>query len=102
MSARALRLLGADCAVCGKPATNEHHILYGRQYGARLDVAANRMALCGSGTTGCHGAYHLGVYAARVGIGRALEQRPDVVAFVKLRLGDEAGADYLRRRYQYE
>lgn len=54
------------CAICGRPATNVHHI------GRRLTftfvpndkrafiMRSALIALCGSGTTGCHGAVHAG------------------------------------------
>ena len=97
-----MRLLD-ECVVCGKPATNLHHVIYGRLYGKRDDVQANRIPLCGWGNaSGCHGKLHAYDEATRQAIGVALRQRPDTVAYVKLRLGDEAGLAYLERRYAYE
>lgn len=61
------RLLeGARCAVCGRPATNSHHIvpkgLGGGSRGLQLGPYSLRsplIALCGSGNaSGCHGAAH--------------------------------------------
>lgn len=52
---------GARCACCGKPATNAHHWpprskgLF-EHHGHILRPSL--IALCGSGTTGCHGAWH--------------------------------------------
>lgn len=62
------RLLdGARCAVCGRPATNCHHEPHlgmgGRNASFRLHGVELRpalIALCGSGTTGCHGLVHSG------------------------------------------
>lgn len=59
---------GARCVLCGKPATNAHHepqkgttsawtmkTLYGS-----FSLRPSLIALCGSGTTGCHGKRHNG------------------------------------------
>lgn len=62
---------GAFCAVCGRPANNSHHEppkgaggRY-RQFTMYSDwgmfiLKPALVALCGSGTTGCHGARHNG------------------------------------------
>lgn len=42
---------GHRCAVCGRYATNTHHIVP-RSLGG---VSGPTVRLCGSGTTGCHG-----------------------------------------------
>lgn len=56
---------GAVCAVCGKPATNAHHVPAKGMGGGRRLVRVGGVpmrpaliALCGSGTTGCHGLAH--------------------------------------------
>lgn len=61
--------LGARCCVCGRYATNSHHEPATGMGGGRstLEVAGHRLkpalfALCGSGTTGCHGKVHSGEY----------------------------------------
>lgn len=58
---------GARCAVCGRPATNAHHEPPVGMGGGRARLALNGVAmrpaliaLCGSGTTGCHGKVHSG------------------------------------------
>ena len=59
---------GAVCAVCGRSATNAHHWPpKGRcstftLNGMKMNPAL--IALCGSGTTGCHGAWHDGRFKA--------------------------------------
>lgn len=57
MNPRELTRQRADdgmCEVCGiRPATNMHH-RKNRSQGGR-DTAANLLAVCGTGTTGCHG-----------------------------------------------
>lgn len=60
---------GARCAVCGAPATNSHHVpsvgMGGRNASFKLHGRILRpalIALCGSGTTGCHGMAHAGIY----------------------------------------
>lgn len=57
----------AVCAVCGRMATNSHHVpavgMGGRNASFTLHGHALRpalIALCGSGTTGCHGLMHSG------------------------------------------
>ena len=57
----------AECAACGAPATNSHHEppkgAGGRNRGFLLGGRILRpalIALCGSGTTGCHGLRHSG------------------------------------------
>lgn len=59
---------GARCAFCRKPATNAHHVpavgMGGRNKGFTLhgyELRPALIALCGSGTTGCHGECHNGV-----------------------------------------
>lgn len=57
---------GAICAWCGRPACNSHHVLplsRGRMLGIggwRLRTAL--MAVCGSGTQGCHNGFHGGAW----------------------------------------
>ena len=53
------------CAVCGKPATNIHHIVprgVGTVYHhpSGFILLSPLIALCGSGTTGCHNGFHGG------------------------------------------
>ena len=65
--------LSENCMVCGRPAANCHHLMplgNGRSFTLRTDrgtwtLHSPLMALCGSGTTGCHGLFHSGVLAAR-------------------------------------
>ena len=63
---------GACCCICGARATNSHHeppVGMGGGRGAfRLhghEMRPALFALCGSGTTGCHGAVHSGRYRIR-------------------------------------
>ena len=61
-------LQGALCAVCGRPATNVHHVSpLSRGKTFRLETQVGNwdlkpalFALCGSGTTGCHNGFHGG------------------------------------------
>lgn len=59
----------ARCACCGKLATNAHHCppkskgkTFGLQLtdGTMLHLRPSLIALCGSGTTGCHNGFHGG------------------------------------------
>lgn len=63
-------------------------------------VQANLVVLCGSGTTGHHGRIEAMDEDARRALGRAvLRSRQDTVEYVKVKLGETAGLDFLRRRY---
>lgn len=61
------------CAVCGKPAANCHHVVplsVRHRFGLATPSGTVRLrsplfALCGSGTEGCHGAFHAGRIKAR-------------------------------------
>lgn len=50
------RLSGDECVACGRPPGSVHHVIPRGEGGD--DVAANLVLLCGTGTTGCHGAHH--------------------------------------------
>lgn len=59
---------GAWCAVCGRPATNVHHHPPRSKGNFTLvtpngtwELKPSLIALCGSGTTGCHGKVHQGL-----------------------------------------
>lgn len=56
------------CIVCGRPASNCHHVAH-RSWGRTFrletpngswELLSPLFALCGSGTTGCHGGFHGG------------------------------------------
>ena len=57
---------GARCLVCGRRAANAHHVpalSHGRSFNLRSPLGCFVLlpalfAVCGSGTTGCHGAFH--------------------------------------------
>lgn len=49
---------GGRCIICGNPTTQVHHRRPKGMGGTRLDwvnLPANLLLLCGSGTQGCHG-----------------------------------------------
>ena len=53
----------APCCVCGRPATNVHHWPPRSKrtfHLSGLDLRPSLFAVCGSGTTGCHGLWHEG------------------------------------------
>lgn len=109
------------CRACRRPAANCHHLVpKGAQRGD--DVPQNLIPLCGSGSDGCHGALHGSPYfyeiarsPAYVGGGaevayerrdsewvrRRIGQRlrPEELLYVRSKLGEEAAAEYLHRRY---
>lgn len=58
------------CAVCGRSATNVHHVAH-RKWGRTFRLSTPNgtwilrsplFALCGSGTTGCHDGFHGGAW----------------------------------------
>lgn len=99
------------CAACGERTGDGHHVLPKDKGGD--DVVGNIVVLCGSGTSGCHGAHHGNPYvvdgarrdAAWVNrrVGRTLvERRPDVVWYVLGKLGETPGREFLFRHYFIE
>jgi hypothetical protein len=128
----AIRIAGLEfdeCAACGGPQANVHHVVQKSSPHFGDDLRENLVSLCGSGTMGCHGALHGSPYvvtlrrversqipvrvtayrerrdaewvARRIGLHLA-EQRPDVIAYVLRKLGGEQGRAYLRRFYYLE
>jgi hypothetical protein len=121
-ASRLTMLSGESCAACGGPASNCHHVV---QRGAPHfgdDVIANLVLICGSGTMGCHGAHHGSPYVVEVAVDRRepggslrerrdaewvnrrigetiKARRPDVIAYVLGKLGDEPGRAFLERIY---
>lgn len=108
---RTARLLWDECASCHREPSNVHHVVpKGAPYFGD-DCIANFVLLCGTGTWRCHGAFHGSPYVddrgrrwtedeVRRAIGKTIATtRPDTVAYVKEKLGDVAGRDYLERRY---
>lgn len=66
----------------------------------RDDVRANLVMLCGSGTTGCHGAIEHADPETRLALGGYLRvRRPDTVAYLRAKLGGELAADEWLGRY---
>jgi hypothetical protein len=114
---RRARARGDECAACGRPGANAHHVL---QRGAPHfgdDVVENLLLLCGSGTMLCHGAWHGSPYvhvyrgshvreerrdrvwvAARVGA-FILRQRPDTILYVIEKLRLTAALIFLEAEY---
>lgn len=113
---RVARLLSDECAACGRPPGSAHHVIPRGERGD--DVPENIVLLCGSGNTGCHGAWHGNPYTVTAGgavaaridalwvarrIGQTLlESRPDVIEYVRRKLGPVPAAEYLHRRYLME
>ena len=93
---RAKHQSGCFCVLnCGETGTI-HHVLPRSQGGD--DVPANLICLCGSGTTGHHGKVEAGDRATMVLLGEhVLLERPDTLSYIKGKLGDEQGTDWLRR-----
>ena len=90
------------CALCPSPSATGHHVIPrgGPHFGD--DVPENIVALCGSGTTGCHGKIEGADFWAREALGVHLrERRPDTIEYVIRKLGGpqkpDAGLVWLER-----
>lgn len=54
-------LTRAWCVVCGKKATNQHHVIVKGMGGSRYAAQIPTVSLCGMGNaSGCHGLAHSG------------------------------------------
>ena len=69
---RSYELLQDRCCVCGRRAQSCHHVAH-RSWGLEFELVTPNgtwslrsplFALCGSGTTGCHGGFHTGLLSA--------------------------------------
>lgn len=89
-----------ECRVCRGPAATAHHVVPrgGPHYGD--DVRANLGAVCGSGTTGCHGLIENHDPEACAAFGRTLTV--ETVLYVVELLGAGPGVAYLERRYRWD
>jgi hypothetical protein len=111
---RRARIAGDECCSCGRPPSNVHHVIERGAPHHGDDTAANLVLVCGSGTTGCHGALHGSPYVDGAGvrwtsevvrgrIGRHLAlRRPDTIEYVLGKLGSSPGRVFLRRHYHLD
>lgn len=75
-----------------------HHVLGKGQRGD--DVVENIVGLTGSGTTGEHGRVHAADPVVLRLVGEGIrDDRPDVIAYLRWKLGDVAAVEYLRSKY---
>jgi hypothetical protein len=99
-----------ECAACGVVADSAHHVVQKGSPHFGDDVEENVVGLCGHGTARCHGAFHGSPYtvagerrdAEWVGrrIGQTLlDARPECIAYVLVKLGQNPGRAYLERFY---
>ncbi len=85
------------CAACGGPASNAHHVLPKGRGGD--DLYANLIPLCGSGTTGCHGAWHGSPYVIQLARGTArIAPEGMAVADVPATLQERRDRDWVSER----
>ncbi len=83
----------ARCSICSERGTESHHVLNRSQGGADLD--ANLCVLCHS----CHELITANNVTARRKLGEYLVcERLDTLQYLTEKLGEEQGADWLRRR----
>lgn len=114
------------CVACGRPGANAHHVVPKGSPHFGDDVVENLVTLCGSGTSGCHGAHHGNPYKVEVRkpsgdhvvyaetlswekrdaewVNRKIGQylaaaRPDVIRYVRKKLGRKPGDAWLVRTY---
>lgn len=114
------------CAACGGEPGSVHHIVQRGSPYFGDDVIANVLLLCGSGTTGCHGAWHGSPYtvthhvrihpwcgvpeplkerrdadwvAGRLGV-RIATSRADTLAYLIEKLGRVPAQEFLLRNYR--
>lgn len=87
-----------ECCICGNVLFSVHHVLKRSQGGD--DVKENLVPLCGSGTTGCHGAVEGAETAACAALGHYLtHERPGTIAYLGSRLGSPvAAAEWMQQR----
>lgn len=91
------------CALCPKPSANGHHLLSRGAPHFGDDVQENIVALCGTGTMGCHGAVENEDEWARRSLGAyVVARRPDAVEYLSGKLGPSAAREWLRRRLYVE
>jgi hypothetical protein len=95
---RAFIVSARCCECCGQVGRlSAHHVLPRARGGD--DVSANLIALLGDGVGGCHGKFHEGEVIARQRIGYAILVRPDVLNYLRGKLGTEGAAEFLQRSY---
>lgn len=92
------------CVACGVIATNRHHVIQKGSPHFGEDIEENLAPLCGSGTSGCHGAFHGNPWVDKTGhrwtadevgaaIGRWLREDPARIAYAI----ERAGMEHVRR-----
>lgn len=125
---RRAQLRSCGCVACGwQVGGNVHHVLPKGKGGD--DVDGNLLVLCGTGTSGCHGAHHGNPYETpvkwhrdedgsfyeqytierrdrewvdrRVGA-HIVTLRPDIIKYVVRKLGYDAGRAFLAKTYYVE
>lgn len=86
--------VSSSCAICGvSRGLSLHHVF------DRGDVRENLVFLCGSGTTGCHGAVTVNDVEALRALGEHVRrERHDVIRYVFGRVGEAAGQHWFLRR----
>lgn len=81
--------ISQECLSCGRSNPNAAHLLPRSQGGD--DVAANLVGLCGSGASGCHGAWHGNPYRGDFGHTFTPETvKSAVLRFLRSEAGDDA------------
>jgi hypothetical protein len=86
------------CSICPAPAATGHHVLARGAPHFGDDLPENIVALCGSGTTGCHGLIESADRDARARLGRfLLDHRQDTLDYLSGQIGAGYAQEWLRR-----
>lgn len=90
-----------ECVVCGDRGATGHHVVAKGSPHFGDDIDANIVTVCGSGTTGCHGAVERHETWACLAVGEHIrDHRPDTIAYIADRLGSvDAMIEFMYRRY---
>jgi len=91
------------CSCCPAPSATGHHVIAkgGPHFGD--DVPENIVAVCGSGTTGCHGLIEGADPEARAALGLFLvEKRPEVIRYVQGKIGVGYAREWFSRHLHVE
>lgn len=90
---RGLHIRGVTCVICGQPGSLHH--IYPKGQGGD-DVRQNLIGLCPPH----HGLLHDADSTTLRNVGAIISfERPDTIAYIQSKLGDEEGREWLSRRF---
>jgi len=90
---KSLHAKGGLCVICGSRNVELHHVRFRSQGGS--DVPENLVMLCSD----CHLMIHAENKDVRKLLGQHIAaHRPDIIAHIKKSMGEDVGAEWLKRR----